>query len=130
VRARLGTYVHPVLIATDRRVLMARASSEAAANPDAQAFEVAWAIPYAEIRSFSSKNTGGESPDEIVRIQTADRNLEYTMVADDGRAFVAILKRRAPEALSAPESDQAYEIDSPEALAAPPDPAAVRALRH
>jgi hypothetical protein len=62
---------------------------------------MAWEIAYGEIASFSSRNTGGESPDEVVSIHARQRDLEYRMPGADGNAFVAILKHRAPQALNA-----------------------------
>jgi hypothetical protein len=121
-RAALGMYVHPVLIATDRHLVLARAASEAAGKAIAQEFEPAWEIAYSEITSFSSRNTGGESPDEVVSIHARERDLEYKMPAADGKAFVAILKHRAPGAFAGQSNGRRHARnggDSPAESAVP-----------
>ncbi|MGN6868665.1 MAG: hypothetical protein ACTHMY_09710 [Solirubrobacteraceae bacterium] len=96
IREILGTYVHPVLIATDRRVLLARPTSERLVNGAEQQFELSWESVYAGISSVSSKSTGGEHPEQTVTMLTRGRALEYVMKTDDSMAFIAILERYMP----------------------------------
>lgn len=99
-RAKLGAYVRPVLVATDRRLVLARPVNEIPGQSDSSEFELAWQLLYSDITSFSSKSAGGESPDEIVTVRSPERQVSYKLDPADGKALVAVLKRRAPEAFS------------------------------
>jgi hypothetical protein len=98
VRGKLGMYVRPVLIATDRRLLLARPANEAPGGPESSQFELAWEIAYRDITTFSSRCTGGDSPATIVSVESPGRTMSYKFPGSDGDALLAILKRRAPEA--------------------------------
>lgn len=100
-RAKLGTYVRPVLIATDRRLLLARPANEAPGQPDSNQFELAWEIPYRDITIVSSRSTGGESPATVVTVQTPGRDIQPRAAHGRREGLVTILKRRAPEAATA-----------------------------
>jgi hypothetical protein len=93
-------YVHPVLLATDHRLVLARAAHAARVSSDRHEFELAWEIPYRDIAAFSSKRVGNEDPKERVSIQSQERQVTYELIPAEGKALVAILKRRAPEALT------------------------------
>jgi hypothetical protein len=96
-RVRIGAYIHPVLVATDRRMLLAEPSSELPAPSDRQRFSIAWEIPYPRIRSCSIGDfNGGENATVIIEVR--ERTIAYKMPSDDSKALMAILKRRAPEA--------------------------------
>jgi hypothetical protein len=101
-RARFGAYVHPVLIATDRRLVLAEPSSELPVPGDQQHFSIGWEVSYSRIRSITSKTIGGESPMELVSIQTPERAIAYKLPGTEGKALLAILRRRAPEAADDP----------------------------
>ena len=93
-------YVRPVLIATDRRLVLARAARTAPGSTDRHEFEFGWEIPYSDITAFSSKTTGGEGPKEVVTVQSQTREIKYELELADGKALAAILKHRAPEAFT------------------------------
>ena len=95
-RVRLGAYVHPVLVATDRRLILAAPSSELPVPSDRQRFSIAWEIPYPCLRSCSSK-TVNSGENEVVTIETLERTIAYKMPRAESNALMAILKRRAPE---------------------------------
>jgi hypothetical protein len=99
-RAKLGMYVHPVLIATDRRLLLARPRDEVPGRPGSDKFGLAWEIPYRDIMTFSSRTTGGETPATLISVHSPEREIKYQFPCADGKALVAILKRRAPEAFT------------------------------
>jgi hypothetical protein len=99
VRARLGAYVHPVLIATDRRLVLARPPSLLVRRSGR--FAVAWEVPYSRIRSFSSRTVaGGQYGREVVIVQTPERDITYKLPLHEGTALVAILRWRATEAFA------------------------------
>jgi hypothetical protein len=99
-RARLGAYVHPVLIATDRRVVLAQPPSERPARFGQHRFAVGWEVAYRHIRSFSSKTIQrGDAEEESVSIQTSEREITYELPSSAGKALAGILKRRIPKAL-------------------------------
>ncbi len=122
-RARFGAYVHPVLIATDRGLLLARPPSELPAEARERAFAVAWEVAYSRVQSFSSR-TGGNSEcaNEVVTIQTRERKISYQMPCDDGKALLAILTRRAPEVpvISAAPADFAVAAGEGQLVASRP----------
>lgn len=95
LRAKLGAYVPPVLIATDQRLVLARPPSLLPRQPGQ--FAVAWDVPYSRIRSFSSRTVAGGGS-EVVTVQTPEREITYKLPLYEGTAMVAILKRRAAEA--------------------------------
>jgi hypothetical protein len=95
VRARLGAYVHPVLIATDRRLALAQPPTLLPRRSGR--FAVVWEVPYSRIRAFSTR-TGFSR--ELVTIQTSEREITFKLPSVEGYALVAILKRRAPEAFT------------------------------
>jgi hypothetical protein len=118
VRAPFGAYIRPVLIATDRRLVLARARSRPG-KTDRREFELAWEILYADIRSFSTWNTAGEyprgfwkafgdfladrpDPKEVIAVQARHREITYELVPVEGRALAAILKHRLREACTEP----------------------------
>jgi len=100
-RARLGAYVHPVLIATKTHLLLAEPSSELPVRPDQQHFSIAWELPYVRIQSFSSTalSPGGT---RLVTVKARQHDVAYKLPADDGEALKAIFRRRAAEAFDAP----------------------------
>ena len=99
-RAKLGMYIHPVLIATDRRLVLARPVNEVPGRPDSDRFEFAWEIPYRDITTFSSLTTRGESPTTTVSVHSPGRDVSYTLPPEDGKALAAIIERRASEAMT------------------------------
>jgi hypothetical protein len=100
-RTRLRAFVHPVLVATKTHLLLADPFSELPVRPDQQHFSIAWELPYARIQSFSSRTLRtGET--ELVTVTAPRYDLAYKLPAQEGRALIAILKRRAPEAFDAP----------------------------
>jgi hypothetical protein len=115
-RARFGAYVHPVLVATDRHLVLAEPSSELPVPWDQQHFSIAWEVSYSRVRSITSKTVGGESPMEVVSIETPERAITYKMPCSEGKALLAVLRRRAPEALdkSSRQIDP-YRPDKPKA---------------
>jgi hypothetical protein len=92
-RAKLGAYVHPVLIATDRRLVLAR-PGEVPSRSAGNEYEFAWELTYADVTSFWSTRTGGESPREVVTVQSRERTVGYELAPADGKALVAIIERR------------------------------------
>ncbi len=97
-RARLGAYVHPVLIATDRRVVLAQPSSERPFRSRQHRFAVGWEIPHPYIQSFSAHTTP-KGEEVTVSIQTAEREVTQQMPGSVATALLDILKRRIPEGL-------------------------------
>jgi hypothetical protein len=96
-RARFGAYVHPVLVATDRRVVLAEPTSDLPARRDRQRFSITWEASYSRIRAIGTRV---RCDSQIVAIDTD----EYKMPRDEARALVAIITRHAPECqLSGPE---------------------------
>lgn len=100
VRAKLGMYIRPVLIATDRRLVLARPANGIPDRSNGNEFAFAWEILYRDITVFSSKTTGGENPTTLVSVQSRTREISYKFPGSHGEALVAILKRRAPEAFT------------------------------
>jgi hypothetical protein len=100
VRPRFGAYIHPVLIATDRRLVLARPVDELLRRPSSSDFDFAWEIPYTDITTFSSTGVGGDSANQIVTVHSRGRELSYIFGATDTGTLVAILKRRVPEAFT------------------------------
>lgn len=101
-----------VLIATDGRLVLARAANELSGRSDGNEFRLAGEIAYRDITTFStfstyadspdittfsSTITGGDSPNEIVTVHSREREVSYRLPSDDGKALVANIRRRAPE---------------------------------
>jgi hypothetical protein len=102
VRA-LGTYVHPVLIATDRRLILVRAKWNRLGRSSRRGLRIVWELPYTDVRSFSSRSTGDKLTREtVVNVKAADREISHKLSPAGATALVAILKRRAPAALAEP----------------------------
>ncbi len=100
-RTKLGPYIRPVLIATDQRLLLANAV--AATRPQTgHEFTRACELLYSDIESLSFATTGGDHPSAVVTARTADREIRHTMSFWDGKALIAIVKRRTPD--DAPEN--------------------------
>jgi hypothetical protein len=107
-RARSGAYVHPVLVATDRRLVLAQSPIEVPVGSGQQRFAVGWEIPYCRIRSFATETIfRGDDEREVVTIQAAEREIIYKMPNGAGKALAAILSRRAPEAVNGPVAPSA-----------------------
>jgi hypothetical protein len=97
LRARLGAYLHPVLVATDRRVLLAEPASELPVQPDQQRFSITREVSYSRIRSAAIRVSC------VTQVLAIDSD-EYKISGDDAKALVAIITRHAPECqLSGPE---------------------------
>ncbi len=91
-------YVHPVLLATDRRLVLARAAHAAPGSTGRHEFEFGWQILYSDITALSSKTTGGDNPKQVVTVKSHTREISYKLEPADGKALAAILTHRAPEA--------------------------------
>ena len=101
LRARFGAYVHPVLVATDRRLLLAEPASDLPVHRDEQRFSITWEIPYSRIRSAASR---ASCDNQVVTVNTDERISEYKLPSREGEALVAVITRHAPECqLSGPE---------------------------
>jgi hypothetical protein len=115
-RARFGAYVRPVLVATDWRLFLAEPSTELPVPWDQQHFSIAWEVSYSRIQAITSTSVGGESPMEVVSIQTPERAITYKMPGGEGKALLAILRRRAPEAAEEASCQlNPYRADEPKA---------------
>ena len=98
LRARFGAYVHPVLVATDRRLLLAEPASDLPVHRDEQRFSTTWEIPYSRIRSAASR---ASCDSQIVTVNTDERISEYKLPSREGEALVAVITHRCQ--LSGPE---------------------------
>jgi hypothetical protein len=97
LRARFGSYVHPVLVATDRRVLLAEPPSDLPVQPDRQRFSITREVSYSRIRSAAIRVSC------VTQVLAIDTD-EYKISGDEAKALVAIITRHAPECqLSSPE---------------------------
>jgi len=99
----IRAYVHPVLVATDRRVLLAEPARGLPARPHAQRFSITKEVPHARIRTVATRIS---CDSQTVAIDSD----ECKMPSNDARAIVAIIVRHAPECqLSGPEIVPEYD---------------------
>jgi hypothetical protein len=83
----------PVLVVTDRRLLLVRRVDGADTD-----FDVDWSIPYEALRSLQVRLSGGDDAEADVEATADERSVAWTMGVDGGRAVAALVRRHAPQA--------------------------------